>query len=130
MGQFSGLLRRDGFKSFFTKIGLPWDVAQYTRTNVFRNDAAIGPVAGQLAASYSQKANFLKNVSQDKAWYLPNESSTVQSMVFAPDKIENQDQTPVAFASVGEGKFGYVGDVNAEFESDTAVLAMCGLLGQ
>lgn len=128
MGQFSNLLRRDGFKSFFTKIGLPWDVADYTRTNVFRNDTAIGPVAVQLPGSYSQKANFLKNVSRDKAWYLPHESSTVQSMVFAPEKVENQDRTPVAFATVGDGKFGYIGDVNAEVESNAVILAMCGLL--
>lgn len=30
-------------------------------------------------------------------------------------------------ASVENGKLGYIGDVNAEEELDTVILAMCGL---
>jgi hypothetical protein len=37
-------------------------------------------------------------------------------------------QAPVALSKVGEGRLGYVGDVNAEEGSVTVVLALCGLL--
>lgn len=37
------------------------------------------------------------------------------------------DESPVACASVGQGKLGYLGDVNAERESGDVILAMCGL---
>ena len=80
-----------------------------------------------LHSEYSQKAVFLKNVASDAAWYLPSERSRVESHVFAPTSVDGQ-QTPVAFAAVGEGWLGYVRDVNAEKGSDVAVLAMCGLM--
>jgi hypothetical protein len=48
--------------------------------------------------------------------------------VFASTAVSNMGDTSVALAKVGKGKLGYVGDVNAEDGSDSAVLALCGLL--
>lgn len=36
-------------------------------------------------------------------------------------------QAPVAFARVGAGRVGYVGDVDDESETGALVLRMCGL---
>lgn len=34
-------------------------------------------------------------------------------------------EAAIAFAQVGDGKVGYVGDVNRERETDAAIVAMC-----
>jgi len=49
-----------------------------------------------------------------------------QSNVFSASPVD-QAQTPVAFTKIGDGSLGYIGDVNAEEESDNVVLAMCGI---
>jgi hypothetical protein len=81
-------------------------------------DAVGNGLAASLPACYSQKAVFLKNVEDAAAWYRPSKDSVIESLMA---------QTPVALAKVGEGKLGYVGDVNKEEGSDAVVLAMCGL---
>ena len=81
-----------------------------------------------LPEKYSQKAVFLKNVAKEAAVYLPSRDSRIESAVFSPEPVDCE-QTPVVLAKVGEGWLGYVGDVNAESESDRVVLAMCGLSG-
>ena len=80
-----------------------------------------------LPAAYSQKAVFLKNVAPDAALYLPSMDSMTVSHVFPSEPVRNREQTPVAFTSVGEGWLWYVGNVNAETESDSVILATCGL---
>ena len=47
-------------------------------------------------------------------------------MVFGPESVDTTT-CPVAMANVGEGKLGYVGDVNGEHGSTLVVLAMSGL---
>jgi len=79
-----------------------------------------------LEPSYSQKAVFLKGVDRNSSWYNPTSDSTTQSMVFAPESVDTTT-CPVAMASVGAGKLGYVGDVNGEHGSTLVVLAMSGL---
>ena len=113
---------------FRTSWNLPWQSGDYHRTTVYLNSECRGrhldPVG--LPDEYSQKALFLKNVAKDAAVYLPSSNSRIESAVFAPDPVDCE-QTPVVFAKVGEGWLGYVGDVNNETESQTVVLAMCGL---
>ena len=48
--------------------------------------------------------------------------------MFGPTSVHKLDESPVFLAKVGDGKLGYVGDVNAEEESNLVILAMCGLL--
>jgi hypothetical protein len=80
-----------------------------------------------LAASYSQKTLHTKNVQRSDAVYLPSSESRIESAVFAPLAVGDRTQSPAAFARVGAGKVGYVGDVNNEGDTATAVLRMCGL---
>lgn len=132
MGTFSSFVKPNQIKPFFAKANLEWASGDYHRTTLHLNLEAVVPGVGMepaltLAKSYSQKALNLKNVARDAAWYLPNNESVTESAVFPPTRIESMEQTPVAFASVGDGKLGYLGDVNAEAASDKAILAMCGL---
>ncbi|KAB8218904.1 hypothetical protein BDV33DRAFT_204950 [Aspergillus novoparasiticus] len=66
--------------------------------------------------------------SRGDMWYITDDDSVVQSMVFPATKVNTAGETAVALAKVGTGNLGYVGDVNAEEGSNAVVLAMCGLL--
>lgn len=126
MGHFSSFTLPLDFNPFFARAGLSWKKGDYQRTTVCINrggvQSAIQPV---LPESYSQKAVFLNNVDSAEAWYCSGEDSVVESRVFQPSKIA-PGAVPVALASVGNGKFGYVGDVNNEVETKFVLLAMCG----
>ncbi|KAJ5525846.1 hypothetical protein N7494_012496 [Penicillium frequentans] len=129
MGQFASFVRPDNMKSFFSKAGLSWNRGSYTRTTLLLNQAAIGDeLATKLPKSYSQKALFVNNVVSSDAWYTTDEDSVVESRVFRPTPVNTPGETPVAMARVGEGRLGYVGDVNAEEETDAVILVMCDLL--
>ncbi|KAF9425103.1 hypothetical protein BGZ94_007833 [Podila epigama] len=84
--------------------------------------------AKKLPQRYSQKAVFAESVAPEHMWYKTDDSSVVQSLVFAPTSANKTGETAVAMATVGRGKLGYVGDVNGEVESNAVILAMCGLL--
>lgn len=129
MGLFSGFIKPADFKPFFSKAGLAWDMTDYHRTDVSLNPSAhdYSTFTKGMARTYSQKAVFAGNVLLGDAWYITTENSRVQSAVFPSDDTHRVGKSPVAFARVGEGRFGYLGDVNAEPESDTAIIAMCRL---
>ncbi|KAG6366543.1 hypothetical protein INS49_000720 [Diaporthe citri] len=113
---FSSNIRMDDLEDFFKQAwGLPWQPGSYHRTDLTLNESA-STLKGQVAAlqkMYSQKAVFLKRVQREHAWYLPTEDSLTQSLVFAPEPV-NQNETAVAFAPFGQGMVGYTGDVNME----------------
>ncbi|KAI7918142.1 hypothetical protein M0657_006644 [Pyricularia oryzae] len=97
----------------FATIGLPWTMASYTRETVkLRRRAVPDDIAGRLSSAHIQKALFLGNVNEADAWY---------------GRGENHPEAAVEFTKVGNGKLGYVGDVNGEDVSDTVIMAMCGL---
>lgn len=127
MGNLSSLVRPKDLDSLFQRIGLPWTYADYVRTTVYLNTLTGASQLTSLPSCYSQKAVFLANVRVEAAWYLPSDASRTESDVFRSERIQNLQQTPVAFTSMGKGKLGYVGDVNGEEGSDAVVLAMCGL---
>ncbi|KAK0710175.1 hypothetical protein B0T26DRAFT_724270 [Lasiosphaeria miniovina] len=114
-GCFSNMVSEGQFTRFFTEIGLPWSRGGYGREDVSLHRHVLDSrLASRLPSSYSQRALFAKNVAPSAAWY------TVDG---------NRSEAAVAFAKVGAGHLGYIGDVNGEESSDTVVLAMCGLLG-
>lgn len=131
-GHFSGFIRPTELDNFFRSgWDLPWEFGDYHRTTVYVNQQVQEQLAADaragLPAAYSQKAVFLKSVPTDAALYVTTEDSVTQSLVFPSKPVGDRGQTPVVFAAVGEGKLGYVGDVNAEEGSDAVILAMCGL---
>jgi hypothetical protein len=127
MGNFSSFTKPKDLNKLFQGAGLPWTPAEYQRTTVYRNDTEETSLHTSLPPSYSQKAVFLAGVPGKDAWYLPNDSSRTESLVFPSEPVTDQMQTPIALTNIGKGRLGYVGDVNGEEDSDTVVLAMCGL---
>lgn len=109
-------------------LGLPWKAGDYHRTDFFLNRRVRKLARVSMPTAYSQRALHLKGVRNSAAVYLPAETSRTQSLVFAPSAIDDLSQTPIAFAAVQDGWVRYVGDVNNELGSQTAILAMCGLL--
>ncbi|KAI1751922.1 hypothetical protein F4782DRAFT_172809 [Xylaria castorea] len=128
MGHFSNFVTPPAMKQFFAKAGVQWESGSYHRTTVVLNQTAVGhSLATTLPPRYSQKALFVNNVAHVDAWYRTDENSVVESMVFAPTSTNTVGEAPVALTHVGDGKLGYLGDVNAEKDSDAVILAMCGL---
>lgn len=127
---FSSSLGFQEFAPFFAKFGLNWESGDYHRCTVGLNEHVRTLEKGALAPSYSQKAVFLKGVARDAALYLPVAGAHIESAVFPPSRVEDdleRAQTPITYSKVGNGWFGYIGDVNGEEESDAVVLAICGL---
>ncbi|KAK1658507.1 hypothetical protein BDP55DRAFT_593994 [Colletotrichum godetiae] len=128
MGHFSSFVKPDNIRPFFTKAGLDWDSGVYHRTTVTLNPQVAGSAAARLPARYSQKALFLKGVHPTAVMYGPDQTSVTESHVFPSERVRDLTQAAISFAQVGNGKIGYVGDVNVEEGTDAAILAMCGLL--
>ncbi|KAF5703546.1 triacylglycerol lipase [Fusarium mundagurra] len=124
MESFSNFVLLPNIDRFFAQAGLGWCRASYTGETFALNDAAVDSgLAAKMVPEYSTKALFLNNVAFEDAWYVTDEESNVASPTNA-----RAGESAVAFASIGDGKLGYIGDVNAEHGSNVAVLAMCGLL--
>lgn len=129
MGHFPAFVLLDNIKPFFAKAGLPWESGPYHRmTLVLNAEATDQDLATRLPSQHSQKPLFVKNVAPADSSYVTNAGSLTESRVIPPENADTPGKTAVAFARVGDGKLGYVGDVNAEKGSDAAILAMCGLL--
>ncbi|KAH7002680.1 hypothetical protein B0J12DRAFT_692532 [Macrophomina phaseolina] len=101
---------------FYSHFGLSWKAGSYTRATLCINSTATEelPSERRLTSTFSQKALHLMHVGHHSALYLT-------------DEFICRSQTPIAWASVGRGQVGYVGDVNAQEETTEVILAMCGL---
>jgi hypothetical protein len=110
------------------ELDLPWASGDYHRTTFALNPAMTHFETGGMASSYSQKALHVKNVQRGDAVYLPSDESRTESAVFPSRPVGDRTQAPAAFAPVGEGKVGYVGDVNNESGTTAVVLRMCGIV--
>jgi len=136
---FPGNMPMPEFDSLFAKIGLSgWKHGSYHRTtHMLRTisappDSPLGEILNRggnhLARTYSMKATHIARPGEFEAIYSPTDESRIESFVFSPTKIEDLKEAPVAFAKVGRGWVGYVGDVNDEEESRVVILAMLDLL--
>ncbi len=124
MGQFSSFVKPLLMKPFFAKAGLWWEAGAYRRVTLMLKQRVVGrDLAMKLPLQYAPKPLSARNVAHADAWYHTDENSVVEDLA-----LDNMGETPVAFAHVGSGWLGYVGDVNAEEDSDDIILAMCGLL--
>jgi hypothetical protein len=122
-GTFATFAQWPAMRPFFARAGLSWESGSYTRTtNVLNTKAVSEDLVKHLPKDFDQKALFLKNVGSTAAWYAPC------SDVEAPRKFKKVKETSVAFARVGEGNLGYVGDVNMEAATYPIIRAMLGLL--
>ena len=103
-------------------FGLKWQSGDYHRSTFVRYPGSRASFAvgawPKLVDAYSMKALHLKNVVRDAKVYVPTEESRTQSMVFAPERVD-QSQCPAVFAPYGGngGSVGYIGDNNCEAEA-------------
>ncbi|KAK3369417.1 hypothetical protein B0T24DRAFT_632538 [Lasiosphaeria ovina] len=124
MGDFSSFVKPLLVKQFFAKAGLWWDTGSYRRATLALKPSIMGPdLAVKLPRRYGPKALNVQNVAHGDIWYHTDEISAVKDL-----GLDDIGETPVAFARIGNGRLGYVGDVNAEEDSGTIILAMCGVL--
>ena len=109
---------------FFIDLGLSWRFVEYRRKEYVLNRAmkqVDTSCLGRLWRKISIKGNHLEDVSGHDAIYLPDLSS--------PKEIMHPRETPAALGTCGQGKVGYVSDVNPAEPTALIVLAMCGLGG-
>ncbi|BGP18774.1 hypothetical protein JCM10213v2_006854 [Rhodosporidiobolus nylandii] len=101
-------------------LGVEWQDGGYHRTTHFLNTshplvASLSPAAqATLAASYSCKSTWLKNVPDEEVVYKA--------------KPGQEDEVAVAAKKVGEGWVVWVTDVNQEQASTSVMLALAGFV--
>ena len=136
---FPNFMPMGEFDRLFAEFGLSrWEHGGYYRTTHMLRTISVPPESPleellnrgghHLAKSYSMKALHISNPGEFEAIYSPTDESRIESYVYHPDKIKDLNEAPVAFAKVGRGWVGYVGDVNNEADSHTVILAMLDLL--
>lgn len=109
----------------FYDAGLPWEWSNpIQRTTVHLNVIARTRPYAPLPSRYRPRATLIDNVSAEDAWYIPSERD--ENHVFLAQPVQTLTKTPVAFTSIGKGKFGYMGDLLCEKGSEAVLLAMCG----
>nr|POF24727.1 hypothetical protein CFP56_71702 [Quercus suber] len=128
-GLFASFAPPPDVDALFAALGLPWAAGEYHRTTFQLNPSTHGLLAtGGLPQRYSQKALHLAHVAPHDALYLPAEDAEIEVFGQRSGPIGDRTQTPAAFAELGEGRVGYLGDVNSEEETKLVALAMCGFL--
>ncbi|KAJ2983612.1 hypothetical protein NUW54_g10615 [Trametes sanguinea] len=117
-GALSSMISFYAMESIFKVAwGLPWSKGTYHRETYVRNEREKSIDHKQLEKSYSMKANCISNVSPEHALYVAQ---------YEVRKLrQGQVEAAVAFAPVGKGRLGYVGDVNGEIATTAVVIAMC-----
>jgi len=55
------------------------------------------------------KAVHVKGAARQEAVYIPSKSSRIESIIFHPDLIENNDQAWIVFMTIGNGYWGILG---------------------
>ncbi|KAG6916896.1 hypothetical protein DXG01_004729 [Tephrocybe rancida] len=125
-GSFSSFVSASDMEAFFKDTwGISWTSGAYHRTKFLRNSAhEVISKNPSLVRSYSMKALHLGGLSVSDPVYLPADGPHLQSHL----PINNHTESPVVLRKIEEGYFGYVGDVDAEPETTSVVLAMFGLL--
>ncbi|KAI9065683.1 TPR-like protein [Trametes sanguinea] len=117
-GALSSMISSYAMESIFKVAwGLPWSKGTYHRETYVQNERVKSIDHKQLEKSYSMKAHCVSNVSPEHALYVAQ---------YEVRKLrQGQVEAAVAFAPVGKGRLGYVGDVNGEFATTAVVIAMC-----
>lgn len=120
------------YESFFRLWNLRWAAGAFHRTTFALNPAGIpSPLRpNALFAAYSIKAVHLKRVKGKHRVYVPLAPSHIEDSASQPGEQVSGvllEECSAAWAPVGRGFVGFIGDVNAEEESTRLVLEMCGL---
>jgi len=111
----------------FRLAGLSWEFGDVYTTYMGLNKQAVGEdTRAVLPQDLTFDGILLSKVPRTEAWYLPSVKSISDALAFDGRKPE-PEWTSVAFAKVGDGCFGYVGDLNVDGTCDGVIIAMIGL---
>ncbi|KNZ77881.1 RNA polymerase II-associated protein 3 [Termitomyces sp. J132] len=123
-GSFSSFVSASDMDSFFSDT---CKSGAYHRTRFLRNGRHdLVTNNPSLSSSYSMKALHLGGLALSDPIYLPADNLQLQT----PLPFNDHTESPVVRRKIGDGYFGYVGDVDAEVETTNVVLAMFGLLDE
>jgi hypothetical protein len=120
----------DAFNKLFTQdFGLPWKRGDYHLADFQFNPNCTLPTSAArdlLPPPYTMKVVHIANARPHEKIFVPVPGGTTLSHVFPPGPT-GQEQAAVVCAKMGSGFLAYVGDVNAEDESNDVILSLCGL---
>jgi hypothetical protein len=142
---FASFTRPPDMNELFSRFGLPWKSGPWGRWIQFvlhpdepaakerkpggsnrknvrdkrPKEELLERSVNPLPYTYNMKALCLKNVSSDQAIYLEHGVE--------PGDKDQLLETPVAFAPIGKGWVGFIGDLNNEGMSQFILRAMIGL---
>jgi hypothetical protein len=127
---FPSFITMDVFDRFWKQtFDLPWKHGDYHRTDFQFNRTCTLPnsvASASFPAPYSMKVLHVKDARSHEKLFVPTPGSMTQSHVFPPGHVDLA-QAGIVGTKVGNGYMVYVGDVNGEKGSDSAILALCGL---
>ena len=138
-GLFTAFAKFPEFEPHFLTWGFPWKAASYTKSDSVLNQKTHPGFRsnGRLPASYYMKYVSLQGVAPEdimykKKDYEPEEPDEPDSETDEPDKTDEDpsgllEEATAAYARLGSGYLGYIGNVNPGEEYTNIVLAMCGL---
>ncbi|PQE31256.1 triacylglycerol lipase protein [Rutstroemia sp. NJR-2017a WRK4] len=119
----------DAFDDFFGAFDLPWKRGDYHRTDFEFHPSCVlpaGATPSSFPAPYSMKVLHVRNAQPREKIFIPVPDAQSQSHVFAPAFVD-RTQAAVVGATLGNGYLAYIGDVNAEAESNRVLISLCGL---
>ncbi|KAJ5907635.1 hypothetical protein N7495_000317 [Penicillium taxi] len=137
LGDFALFLDQDYYEflpaiDFFEKSGNSWERGECMRTTVFvNNEDEIIPKNYQqlIPPTLDVHGRFLTGVTPKQVWYQPNSVSVTepQSVLGYYSRPVDPKQIPVALASVGKGKMGYIGAFHDNPQLSPVLAVMCDL---
>jgi len=126
---FPSFTNFDDIDELFGKaFGLPWLSGDYTRSEIQFNPSSTAPSAiFPMPSPFTMKALRVRNARPEEKIFVPvpvREEETLSTAL--PPAYVDQTQATVVGVKVGDGYVAYVGDVNAEKESNKIMLSLCG----
>lgn len=115
MGTFATNVMPGDMEKLFSFAGLPWAMNEIEEGAFLLNGNAMDATDAafwQLPRTHHHQALTLSGVAPSDAWYTSCSRGTA-----------------VAMADIGRGRLGYVGDVDAEEDTNAIIIAMCRLAG-
>lgn len=129
-GLYSSQTTPSDMHDLFAAMGVPWQRVNYHRTTFAVAPAAVasaGLDAGLLPQEVCAKAVTLEGVTPEAALYVTAQGATLEGIgaaVWGAQPVPT-GEAAVALQRVGEGYFGFVGDVNGELGTGLIVLGVC-----
>lgn len=128
--QFSALVKGSKLTAMFTNTwDLPWRSGPRTSNKLVLNTAVIGLDCTNIPETYTTETHLLSEVLRHQSVYVPISKTSIENTIPSRKLIMPMDlaceKSGAAFAAIGRGWLGYIGDVRCSMESSRLVVAMC-----